>query len=101
MADSSHGCAKACEVPPSPLEAELARDLALRLRERRAAVGLTQEEVAHRVGVSRNQYQLYERGMSDRARGSALNPKLTTLLSLARALDVTLSDLLTDVPAGA
>ena len=47
----------------------------------------------------RSWVQLYERGMSDRARGSALNPKLTTLLSLARALDVTLSDLLTGVPA--
>ena len=75
----------------SLLERRLARALAVRLRDQRDAVGLTQEQAAERAGLSRNHYQLLESGLSDRAKDTPANPRLSTLIDVARALgcDVT------------
>ena len=81
----------------SSLEVALAKALAQRLRTRRAEVELTQEQVALRAGISRNQYQLYESALSDRDKGTPANPTLTTLVDLARALDCPVDHLLKDL----
>lgn len=52
--------------------------------------GLSQEDVAHAAGMSRNHLQLLEAGLSNRD-GTPANPRLSTLISLAAALG-------TDVP---
>ncbi|WP_228760025.1 helix-turn-helix transcriptional regulator [Pseudactinotalea sp. HY158] len=78
----------------SPVEAQLALMLALRLRHQREAVGLTQETAAERARISRNHYQLLESGYSDRAKGTPANPRLSTLFDLAHALDCTVVDLI-------
>ncbi len=74
--------------------------LAMQLRRRRETVGLTQERAAERAGLSRNHYQLLEAGLSDRAKKTPSNPRLSTLVDIAIALDSTVPDLLTDVVPG-
>ena len=71
----------------------MALALALRLREKREAVGLTQEVAAERAGLSRNHYQLLEAGLSDRSRNTPANPRLSTLLLLAEVFKCDVSDL--------
>ncbi|RXR28158.1 XRE family transcriptional regulator [Oerskovia turbata] len=89
------------EVPRErPLESQLAMALAMQLRRRRETVGLTQERAAERAGLSRNHYQLLEAGLSDRAKKTPSNPRLSTLVDIAIALDSTVPDLLTDVVPG-
>jgi transcriptional regulator with XRE-family HTH domain len=79
---------KVFSVPPEPLiERELALAFGRHLRDLRDAAGLTQEKAAERAGMSRNHYQLLESGLSDRARKSPANPRLSTLLDIAHALD--------------
>jgi len=75
------------------LEKALADALAQRLRELRATSELTQEQVALRAGISRNQYQLYESALSDRDKGTPANPTMTTLVELAHALGCTVEDI--------
>jgi transcriptional regulator with XRE-family HTH domain len=62
------------------------RKLGARVRKARWASGRTQEEVAFSAGITFRVFGELERG-----RG---NPTLRTILALARALDVTVSDLL-------
>ncbi|WP_206074445.1 helix-turn-helix domain-containing protein [Antribacter gilvus] len=76
-----------------PLEKHLALALAMRLRDRREAVGLTQERVAELAGMSRNHYQLLESGLSDRAKKTPANPRLSTLADLSKALDCPVPEL--------
>ncbi|WP_093180273.1 helix-turn-helix domain-containing protein [Sanguibacter gelidistatuariae] len=64
-----------------------------RKRDRRDAVGLTQEKAAERAGLSRNHYQLLESGLSDRAKKTPANPTLSTLIDLAHALGCKVGDL--------
>lgn len=78
----------------SVLEAELALELGRRLTARRVATGLSQEKFAQHVGISRNHYQLLESGLSDRAKNTPANPRLSTLLHLSRALDCSVTELL-------
>jgi len=87
----------------SVLEWQLARALAVRLRDLRLQSGITQEQAAERAGLSRNHYQLLESALSDRAKGTPANPRLTTLAELAQALDCSLGDLTTglDTPTRA
>ena len=59
--------------------------LGSRLREVRTAAGLTQAEVADKVGVSRKTVNTVENGV--------FVPSTTLALSLARALGVTVEDL--------
>jgi transcriptional regulator with XRE-family HTH domain len=61
---------------------------ARRLRETRAASGLTQERLALRSGLHRTEISKLDRGMTD--------PRLSTLVRLARGLEVPTSALVED-----
>ena len=80
--------------PPGPPRTwdEYARQLATNLQTRRHAAGLTQEQLAHKAGITRNHYQLLERGYW--RRGSPSNPRLSVILRLATALDLDIAALL-------
>ena len=80
-----------------PLAEDQARALGLRLQALRHRVGRTQERVAADAGLSRNHYQLLERGLSDRAHGTPANPRLSTLIALSVALDTSVAELLVDI----
>jgi len=74
-------------VPPAtPSPAVAAVAFGQQLRARREAKQLGQEQLAHSVGISRNQLQNIEAGWSDRAKGTPSNPRLSTLLALCREL---------------
>jgi len=79
------------------LERELADSLGERLRDLRMRVGMTQEQVAHAAGLNRNHYQLLESGLSDRAKNTPANPRLSTLVSLCRVYDVSVPELVVEV----
>ena len=68
-----------------------------RLQELRNASGLTQEQVAEGAGIHRNHYQLLESGLSDRAKDSPANPRLSTLVALCRVLGTTVPDLIVEL----
>ncbi len=61
------------------------------VRERRKALGLTQEEVAHRAGVSMRYISLIE--------GCKHYPSLQTIHGLSGSLDMSMSQLLAMVEA--
>ena len=63
-----------------------ARALGLRLQRARLAKGMSQEAVAHAAGISTFTYQKFEKGESKP--GTPMNPRLRTLLALAKTLDV-------------
>ena len=56
------------------------------IRARRLELGWSQEELAHRAGLSRNYVSLIELGQAD--------PALSAALSLAQSLGLSLDDLL-------
>lgn len=66
--------------------------LSVQLRRLRLEAGLSQEEVASRAGLSRFIYRQYESGES--RRGTAANPALRSILSIAQVLEVAIEDLL-------
>lgn len=72
-------------TPASPSKSEVQQALGERFRLLRKQADLTQEELAHRLGVSKNAVSELERGLTF--------PTLDTLLKLAGVLDVQLSDL--------
>ncbi|MGY0715322.1 helix-turn-helix transcriptional regulator [Azospirillum argentinense] len=74
------------------MEEALKRQIGVAVRGARKRAGLTQEELAGRVGKSTE-------AVSNIERGRAL-PTLTTLMELARALDEPLPRLVADVPVG-
>lgn len=53
--------------------------------------------MAHAAGMSRNHYQLLEAGLSDRSKSSAANPRLSTLISLAQVLDISVTDIVIEL----
>lgn len=69
----------------------------MNLRRRRDALGLTQEAVAERAGISLYAYQQYERGAVTKG-GAATNPRLATVLMLCQVLDEPIQRLLPLVP---
>lgn len=79
------------------LERTRALALAERLRELRAARGLTQEQVAQAAGMDRNHYQLLESGLSDRRKKTPANPRLSTLVALCEIYETTVPELVVDV----
>ena len=83
------------KVPP--LDEDVARELGAFLKRTREASGASQEDVAHRAGISRNHLQVIEMGLSDRASKKPFNPHLSVLLNMCRALDVSMSDVIIDV----
>ncbi len=72
------------------------RELAMFIMERRLELGLSQRELADRIGTSQNRVYLLENGEA--------NPTLDTLHKLAEALDFTLeiktADRATELVAG-
>lgn len=100
MADTSQDYRQRGLVPrETPLDRETALAFARRLRDRREAVDLTQEKAAEAAGMSRNHYQLLESGLSDRAKKSPANPRLSTLLDLATALRCEVAELVEGLQA--
>jgi transcriptional regulator with XRE-family HTH domain len=64
-----------------------------RIRRRRRAIDMTQEEMADRAGIHRTQISMFEHGK--------VMPRLDTLILLARALDVSESQLLAGIDEAA
>ncbi|QTG74654.1 helix-turn-helix transcriptional regulator [Trueperella pecoris] len=60
----------------------------------RKRLGLTQEQVALEADINRNHYQLLEYGRADRKSNNPANPRLNTLIKLARVFDCSVADLL-------
>lgn len=83
------------KVPP--LDDDVARALGDFLKRAREASGASQEDVAHRAGISRNHLQVIEKGLSDRATKKSFNPHLSVLLNMCNALDVSLTDAVVEV----
>lgn len=71
---------------------EYARALGLELQRRRHDAGLTQEDLAHRAGLTRTHYQQIERGLWKP--GHPANPSLKVLVRLAQVLAVRVGELL-------
>ncbi len=72
--------------------------LGIALRKLRQERGLTQESLAFRAGVTKNQVQLIEAGRSSGRRDAVgpSNPRLKTLSGIADVLGLQVSDLLAD-----
>lgn len=70
---------------------EYARALGIELQRRRIAAGLSQEELAHRAGLTRTHYQQIERGFWKQ--GQPANPSLKALAYLAQQLELEVGDL--------
>ncbi|KQR86699.1 helix-turn-helix domain-containing protein [Microbacterium sp. Leaf179] len=81
----------------TPEWAEFSRALGMNLRRRRDALGLTQEAVAERAGISLYAYQQYERGAVTSG-GAATNPRLATVLVIGEVLSAPIHELLPQVP---
>lgn len=81
----------------TPEWAEFSRALGMNLRRRRDALGLTQEAVAERAGISLYAYQQYERGAVTKG-GAATNPRLATVLTICEVLAVSVQAILPPVP---
>ncbi|WP_442918600.1 helix-turn-helix domain-containing protein [Leucobacter sp. MMO-75] len=70
----------------------------MRIKQLRKDQNTTQEALAYRAGITKNQVQLLEAGRgSAREDGPPSNPRATTLFGLADALGVTPADLLRDL----
>ncbi|MBD8207786.1 helix-turn-helix transcriptional regulator [Microbacterium sp. CFBP 8790] len=69
----------------------------MNLRRRRDTLGLTQEAVAERAGISLYAYQQYERGAATKG-GAATNPRLATVLVLSQVLQQKVDELLPPTP---
>jgi transcriptional regulator with XRE-family HTH domain len=81
------------EVVPLPAQVEqVPAAVGRRVREARAGLGLTLDQLAERSGVSRRMIVNVEAGTS--------NASISTLLRLATALHVTLAELVADAPGG-
>ena len=68
-------------------------------RRERERADLSQTDLARRAGISRNHLQLLEDGLGNRARQSPGNPRLSTFISLCRALDLDPAEVLREVLA--
>lgn len=82
-------------VPPAEWAA-YAREVGHNLKRARAALGMSQDDIAFRAGIAPNTYQKFEKGESKP--GTPLNPELLTMVALSQALEVEVGDLL---PPGA
>jgi transcriptional regulator with XRE-family HTH domain len=76
------------EAKITELEAQLRQTLGERIRKLRKQRGVNQDDFAHLAGIHRTHV-----GMLENAR---IDPKLSTLLRVALALEVTFSELLED-----
>lgn len=76
----------------SPQWDTFAAEMGMRLARARASTGLSQERIAHAAGISTYTYQKFEKGESKP--GTPMNPRLSTLLALSKALDLPLDELI-------
>ncbi len=77
---------------------DAARALGEEIRALRRAAHLSQEALAYRAGITKNQVQLIEAGRgSARESGPISNPRMKTLFGLAEALEIEPSELLTTI----
>lgn len=79
------------------LDRRVAEALGRRFRDLREVAGLSQEQVANLAGINRNHYQLLETGLSDRAKNTPANPRLSTLVALCDVYGTTVPDLVIEV----
>lgn len=78
-----------------PWDQDAAQRFGAVLRASRQGKGLSQEALAWRAGITKNQVQLLEAGRgSARDRITPSNPRMTTIFGLAEALDLRVSELL-------
>jgi DNA-binding XRE family transcriptional regulator len=90
VASSRSGITKTAHHRQSAAFGRVAAQLGRQLRERRARLGWTVEEAAERYGVEPAHVRRIEAGRT--------NPSLATLLSVAEALSVDLSELFAEPP---
>ncbi|WP_060915492.1 helix-turn-helix domain-containing protein [Microbacterium oleivorans] len=65
------------------------------LRERRLAMGLTQQTLSDRAGVTKNQIQLIEAGRAEAGEDAApSNPRVATLAKLCGVFELSVADVL-------
>ena len=81
-----------------PWDANHARRYGATLRRLRQERGLSQEALAYRAGITRNQLQLIENGRASSRKDSDTpsNPRASTFTGLAEVLGVTVSEMFTD-----
>lgn len=82
-------------MPPSSSPSsweEYAKSVGIELQRRRIELEITQENLAHRAGLTRTHYQQLERGYW--RPGSPANPSLKILVRVAQALQIEVGDLL-------
>jgi transcriptional regulator with XRE-family HTH domain len=85
------------DMSPEPsVPDSVAARLGLNLQRLRSDAGQTQLEVAQRAGIARAHYAALEGGTS--SSGGVANPRLSTLLNLAAALNVELAEILDGLP---
>jgi len=80
---------------PAPTTWEAyARDLGVRLQQLRLERDITQEDLAHRAGLTRTHYQQIERGWWKRDQPA--NPSIKVLIRLAQVLEIQPGEILPD-----
>ena len=79
-----------------PWDEAAAKKLGVELRRLRQERDLSQETLAFRAGVTKNQVQLIESGRASGRRDSRgpSNPRMSTLIGLAEVLSMSVSDML-------
>lgn len=82
--------------PPTTWDA-YAREMGLLIQKARLDAGLTQEDLAHRAGMTRTHFQQIERGWWKRDQPS--NPSIKVLVRLAQVLQLKPEALLPDAAA--
>lgn len=82
------------------LTPEQANRLGNLLHEWRRAEQLNQEQAAERLRVSRNYFQLLERGIGQRREKTPANPRLSTLILFAAAIGKEVPELVADIMFG-
>lgn len=82
----------------TPAYYRAAERLAAQVSERRRKRGLTQEDLAEKVGISRNQVQNIENNRNNTrgpdGRPGLANPNLDTVFALAHALECSVTELI-------
>ncbi len=89
--------AQSVGVADSILESRVAYAMAGTVRRRRESLGMTQEQLSLASGVNRSTIQDLESGHSDHKSERPANPRMMTILRLADALDLPVSELLEPV----
>lgn len=82
---------------PQTRTAEVASRLATLVGNWRNQAGLNQFQAAEKIGIDRVTFQRIENGFNDPGRTQPSNPKLSTLLGIAKAMNRPLPELMADL----